>query len=243
MEYRIMTDTVLPSEQSDALLNRMIPVFPRAGTLHTACPGKAEFFSACPYDRPTFILTAPAQLSGTYASARDALSRTQNAIIIDSKVFGAGQLLLAALTAKTAECASFSIKVAQHVRAIRNRIFCLFTSSYEQAHQLSGQHCHRPLIPALRYIYTIGSEGNIQLFRRIFARSNEEALFWCLKQKLSDAPQTVAVAYLGKSQEAQTLCQRITDSGHSALAAKMIPTDLPFGNSGCLSAAILLSEE
>lgn len=243
MEYRIITDTVLPPKHSTALFERMIPVFPRTAAMRAACPGKAEFSSVCAYDTPTFVLTAPAQLSGTYASARDALSRVQNAIVIDSKTFGAGQLLLADLTAKTADCESFSIKVSKQVRALRTRIFCLFTAPYGQAHALCGQSRHRPLIPALRHIYTIGEEGDIQLFYRMFARSDEEALFWCLKQKLSMSPQTVAVAYLGKSQEAQALCHRITTAGHSILIGKMIRTDLPLGFSGCLSAAILLSEE
>ena len=110
MEYRIITDTVLPPKHSTALFERMIPVFPRNTAMRTACPGKAEFSSVCAYDTPTFVLTAPAQLSGTYASARDALSRVQNAIVIDSKTFGAGQLLLADLTAKTADCESFRLR-------------------------------------------------------------------------------------------------------------------------------------
>lgn len=244
MEYHIVTDTVFPSTVSPFLSNRMSSVFPRSIQKQYLCVSKDELQSVCNSQTTTFVLTAPAQLSGTYASARDALSRFQNTVIIDSKTFGAGQLLLAELTAKAAGSARFSSIVLKRIRALQKRIFCLFTAPYGQADYLSNHDKDkRSACSMFRSVYTIGEEGHVRLYCKIFARSDAEALFLCLKRKLHLSTQPVAVSYYGKSDEAHELCNRIQAAGHALLTAKTIQTDLPFGASGLLSTAILLSEE
>ena len=83
MQYRIVTDTVLPLAGAPFSEQTFTPVLPRLSQEGPLCPSPAQYRLACRSGAFNIILTAPAQLSGAYAAACAALAHNPAAAILD----------------------------------------------------------------------------------------------------------------------------------------------------------------
>lgn len=73
MQYRILTDTVLPLSGAAFSPQTFAPVLPRLSPNAPLCPDIESYRLACRSGAFNIVLTAPAQLSGSYATARSAM--------------------------------------------------------------------------------------------------------------------------------------------------------------------------
>ena len=74
MQYRILTDTVLPLSGAAFSPQTFAPVLPRLSPNAPLCPDIESYRLACRSGAFNIVLTAPAQLSGSYATARAGIS-------------------------------------------------------------------------------------------------------------------------------------------------------------------------
>lgn len=239
VQYRILMDTAVPLHGAPFSEQTFAPVLPRLSETRPVCPSGERFLTACRPDALNIVLTAPAQLSGSYAAARSALSGQLNAVVIDSRTFGAGQLLLAARTAELAERSRFSARLAQDIRHAAENVRCFFVAPEGESAWLAGERKQR--IDSRFPVFTIGREGEIRLFKTADARSAPDALFSCIRPYLKTA--LCAVVHDRVPAAAQALAARLTPCCARIIRGESIRTDLPFGRSGFLSAAIFHSEE
>ena len=243
MQYRIVTDTVLPLAGAPFSEQTFTPVLPRLSQEGPLCPSPAQYRLACRSGAFNIILTAPAQLSGAYAAACAALAHNPAAAILDSRTFCAGQLLLAAYAAERAEEDRFSARILRDVQRRRGRIRCFFTAPDSTAAFVSHRK-RPPLLPPFCFtVYTVGSEGEIRRFNTVSARSASDALFFSLRPYISHTKK-IAVVHDRSPKAAQRLIARLSAvCGGHILCGESIRTDLPLGQGGFLSAAFFQTEE
>lgn len=242
MQYRILTDTVLPLYGAPFSPQTFAPVLPRLGLDAPLCPDMESYRLACQNGALNIVLTAPAQLSGSYAVARAALCGRQDAVVLDSRTFGAGQLLLASYAAGCAKQDRFSARVLRNIQKARKSVRCFFIAPDGNAAILAGNK--RPSIfpPFCFPVYTIGREGEIRLFRTIPARSPAEALYAAVHPFLKQG-MTAAIVHDRCEREASRLFSHLSTVCGDIQRGESIRTDLPFGRGGFLSAAFFQSEE
>lgn len=242
MQYRILTDTVLPLSSASFSPQTFAPVLPRLSPNAPLCPDIESYRLACQSGALNVVLTAPAQLSGSYAAARAALCGRQDTVVLDSRTFGAGQLLLASYAAERAKRDRFSARVLRDIQEARKSVRCFFIAPDGNAALLAGSK--RPSVfPPFRFpVYTVGREGEIRLFRTIPARTPAEALYAAVRPYLKRG-MTAAIAHDRCEKEANRLFSHLSVVCGGIQRGESIRTDLPFGRGGFLSAAFFQSEE
>lgn len=235
MQYHIIADTVIPLS-GEWVSGDFTPVYPRSSVLRPVCPSAENFISACRPDVLNIVLTAPSQLSGAYAMARDTLSNRVDTAILDSRTFGAGQLLLAYRASKLAQNDRFSVRVMKNVRETAARIECYFTAPNGHAMKLAGRRFGEVHIPFRFPIFRIGSEGEVHFHKNVYASSAHQALYRAVKPLLGKN-KLVSVVHDRAPQSALFLSRLLFNDKIEVLQGESIPTDLPFGQSGFLSIA------
>lgn len=242
MQYRVLTDTVLPLSGAPFSPRTFTPVLPRLSPNAPLCPDMESYRLACKGGALNIVLTAPAQLSGSYAAARAALLGRQDAAILDSRTFGAGQLLLASYAAERAQQDRFSARVLRDVRKKRRAIRCFFTAPDGEAIILAGGKKAPILSPFHFPVFTVGSEGEIRLYRILFSRSSADALYTAVRPFFKKGV-SAAIVHDRCEKEAQRLFSHLSVVCGGILRGESIRTDLPFGRGGFLSAAFFQLEE
>lgn len=242
MQYRILTDTVLPLSGAAFSPQTFAPVLPRLSPNAPLCPDIESYRLACRSGAFNIVLTAPAQLSGSYATARAALCGRQDAVVLDSRTFGAGQLLLASYAAAHAKQGRFSARILRDIQEARKSVRCFFVAPDGNAAVLAGSQRLSVVLPFRFPVYTVGREGEIRFFRTILARSPAEALaaVVCLYLKRG---MSAAIAHDRCEKEANRLFSHLSAACGSIQCGESIRTDLPFGRGGFLSAAFFQSED
>ncbi len=242
MQYRILTDTVLPLSGAAFSPQTFAPVLPRLSPNAPLCPDIESYRLACRSGAFNIVLTAPAQLSGSYATARAALCGRQDAVVLDSRTFGAGQLLLASYAAERAKQDRFSARILRDIQEARKSVRCFFVAPDGNAAVLAGSQRLSVVLPFRFPVYTVGREGEIRFFRTILARSPAEALaaVVCLYLKRG---MSAAIAHDRCEKEANRLFSHLSAVCGSIQCGESIRTDLPFGRGGFLSAAFFQSED
>ena len=180
--------------------------------------------------------------TGSYATARAALCGRQDAVVLDSRTFGAGQLLLASYAAAHAKQDRFSARILRDIQEARKSVRCFFVAPDGNAAVLAGSQRLSVVLPFRFPVYTVGREGEIRFFRTILARSPAEALaaVVCLYLKRG---MSAAIAHDRCEKEANRLFSHLSAACGSIQCGESIRTDLPFGRGGFLSAAFFQSED
>lgn len=241
MQYHLVLDTVRPLAGTASFEAHCSPVMPRLSVFRPVCPSSEQFRAVCKHDVLNIVLTSPAQLSGAYATARAALAREANCAVLDSRTFGAGQLLLAEKAAELAEHDRFSVRVLRDIRRASKRLHCYFVAPNGAAARLCGRRLPRLSLPFRYTVYRIGEEGEIHRHAFVYASTAQQALYRSVRPLLKPGMR-IAVADDRAGESAEALSNRLIRDRFSVLRGECIPTDLPLGQGGFLSVAFFDKE-
>lgn len=241
MQIHMLADTVRPILGTTAFEDSVTTVLPRASVFRPVSPSKEALRDACKEDVLNLVFTAPAQLSGTYAAARETFAKDQNCAVLDSRTFAAGQLLLMQKAFEMAQNEKFSVHLLRNLRRTSRKLCCYFVAPNGSALRLSGVKKPILSIPFRFTVFRIGSEGEIHRHANVYAATPQQALYRCVYPHLKKGMCT-AIADDRAGEAAEALSNLLTRRQASVLRGECIPTDLPFGPGGFLSVAFLKEE-
>ena len=241
MQIHMLADTVRPIEGTTPIEEKVTAVLPRTSVFRPVSPSGEALRNACRKNVLNLVFTAPAQLSGTYAAARETFAKDKNSIVLDGRTFAAGQLLLMHKADELAGNEKFSVHLLRAIKAASEKLCCYFVAPNGSALRLSGVKKPVLSLPFRFTVFRIGSEGEIHKHANVYAATPQQALYRCVYPYLNEE-MTVAVADDRAGEAAEALSNLLIRRQVSVLRGECIPTDLPFGPGGFLSVAFLKEE-